>query len=75
MVIVAAVVYFLMNLYLFLYVDCEGCLNRMRAADVLSEDVVERMESILADEEAGNPREISVPTDQILRNYTTDENF
>ena len=59
--------YVTMNCCLYYFFDDEDYRNRVRAAEVLSEETVERLENVLTNEEVENSQEISVPTSDIIR--------
>ena len=66
--------YVAMSCCLYFFFDDEDYRRRMRAAEVLNEETIERMESILRNEESENSHEISVPTNPTIRRCTTVEN-
>ena len=68
--ILGAVIFFLLSLTFYCCFDHEDYMSRMRAAEVLTDETVERMENILANEEVDISEEMSVPTDHLTRKQT-----
>ena len=60
----------LFTLVFYTFFDHEDYRSRMRTAEVLNDETVERMENILANEEVEISEEISVSTDHLTRKQT-----
>ena len=67
--VLSIIAYLFVSSYLCSYLDTEDYVNRTRAAEVLDEETVERLESFVRSEEVENTREISVNTDDLIRRY------